>query len=430
MKKRFGLFTGIKFGPAASLLYLGENEASFSVLNRKGFLSKGETRQEFRAENFEKLLEQVKDFFRTKPPAGLTIVLNQSFFLERTVFLPFRGRKSVSLVLPGELAPLLPSPLSEYFYDFIIPEAENLPITVFLLPAVVRQSIAAVFPDVPFRILPLDLALSRHPAVTGSENAFLLVKEKDQARLVLFQEGRYILGRSFNFGEADYEERLAEEKRFLLHSGRFPADTEPVPVTPDKKLACNLSSGPLDFTLKKGGQASLAENTSFLYFAVGALVVIGILFFVSLKAKEAASLSYSKVSQELARQKEMLQIDGASLTPLLSDKNVALLLREDLSPLETFRRFNDAVPGDIPLVLDYLQVDRQKLNLDAALNTPAQVDALAKKMAESGRFEEIVLGELKLDGGSVKFPMTAKVSTVRLEQETKTDTENKEKPKK
>ena len=355
------------------------------------------------------MLEQAAAFLLTNPPAKLTVVLNHSFFLERTVFLPFRRRKAVSLVLSGELTPLLPSPLSEYFYDFVAPEAEHLPVTVFLLPAAVHQSITEAFPDIPVWILPSDLVLSRHSAVTRSENALLLVSGKNQARLLLFRKGKYILGRSFNFGESDYQQRLTEEKRILFHSSRFPADAEPEPVTPDERLVFGLPFRPQDFALKKGGQTSRPKDVSLLYVAVSSLVILWILFFASLRAKNAALLSYRQVNGELAQQKEMAQVGGTSLTSILSDKNVTLLLQDELSPLETFSKFNEALPNNLPLNLDYLQIDRQKLILNGTLGAPAQVDTLVNKLIASGRFNEVVLGELKIERGTVKFPLTTKI---------------------
>ena len=407
MKKRAGLFTGIKFPPVASL-YLGENEASLSILTRKGFFSKAEVRQEFQAATLGEILEQAADFLRNNPPAKLTVVLNYSFFLERTVFLPFRLRKAVSMVLSGELAPLLSSPLSVYFYDFVAPEAEYLPVTVFLLPAAVHQSIIESFPDIPVWILPLDLALNRHLAVIRSENSLLLVSGKTQARLFLFQKGKYILGRSFNFGESDYQQRLTEEKGILLRSSRLP-EMEPEPVIPDERLVFGLPLRPREFTLKKGDQISRSKDTSSLYIVVGGLVILWILFFASLRAKNAALLSYRQVNGELAQQKELAQVGGTSLSSIFSDKNVALLLQDELSPLETFSRFNEALPNDLPLIFDSLQVDRQKLVLTGTLGSPAQVDTLVNKLTASGRFEEVVLGELKIEGGTVKFPLTAKI---------------------
>ena len=359
------------------------------------------------------MLEQAAVFLRTNSPAKLTVVLNNSFFLERTVFLPFRRRKAVSLVLPGELTPLLASPLSEYFYDFVAPEAEHLPITVFLLPSAVHQFIVEAFPDIPVWILPSDLVLSRHPAVTRSENALLLVSGKTQARLFLFQKGKYILGRSFNFSESDYQQRLIEEKGLLLHSSRFPADAEPELVAPDERFAFSLPLRLHDFTLKKGGHISRSKDVSPLYIALGGLVILWILFFASLRAKNAAFLSYRQVSGELAQQKEMAQVGGASLSSILSDKNVALLLQSELSPLETFSWFYEALPNDLPLILDSLQIDRQKLILNGTLVAPAQVDTLVNQMASSGRFKEVVLGELKIENGTVKFPLTAKIAVVQ-----------------
>ncbi|MCX5642935.1 MAG: hypothetical protein NTY10_06910 [Candidatus Omnitrophica bacterium] len=409
MKKRSGLFTGTKFLPAASL-YLGENEASLSVLTRRGLFSKEEVRQEFQAETLRENLEQIADFIRTKPPAKLTIVLSHSFFLERTVFLPFRSRKSVSLVLPGELAHLLPAPLSEYFYGFVVPEAEHLPVTVFLLPAALHQSIVEVFPDVSIQIVPSDLLLSRHPVVARSENALLLVSGKTQARLFLFQKGKYSLGRSFNFGESDYRQRLAEEKGILLRSSRLPEDVEPEPVTLDERLLFGLSFPPQDFALKKGDQISRPSDISPLYFVVSGLIIFLIIFVVSLRAKNGALLSYRQVSGELAQQKELAQVGGTSLASILSDKNVTLLLQNELSPLETFSRFNEVLSKDLPLVLDYLQIDRQKLILNGTLGAPDQVDALVNKLVSSGRFNEVVLGEVKIERGIVKFPLTAKIA--------------------
>ena len=333
--------------------------------------------------------------------------------MERTVFLPFRRRKAVSLVLPGELAPLLSSPLSEYFYDFVAPETEHLPVTVFLLPAAVHQSITEAFPDISVWILPLGLVLSRHPTVTRSKNALLLVSGKTQARLFLFQKGKYILGRSFNFGESDYQQRLTEEKGLLLRSSRFPADAEPEPVTPDERLTFGLPLRPQDFALKKGGQISRSKDVSPLYIAVGGLVILWVLFFASLRAKNAALLSYRQISGELAQQKEMAQVGGTSLASILSDKNVTLLLQDKLSPLETFSRFNEALPNDLPLSLDYLQIDRQKFILNGTLGAPAQVDTLVNKLVASGWFSEVVLGEVKIESGTVKFPLTAKIAVAQ-----------------
>ncbi len=317
------------------------------------------------------------------------------------------------MVLPGELAPLLSSPLSEYFYDFVAPEAEHLPVTVFLLPAAVYQSITEAFSDIPVWILPLGLVLSRHQAVTRSENALLLVSGKNQARLLLFQKGKYVLGRSFNFGESDYQQRFTEEKGFLLRSSRLPADVEPEPVTPDERLVFGLPLRSQDFALKKGDQMSRSKDVSPLYIAVGGLVILWILFFASLRAKNVALLSCRQVSGELTQQKEMAQVGGTSLASIFSDKNVTLLLQNELSPLETFSRFNEALPNDLPLILDYLQVDRQKLILNGTLGTPAQVDTLVNKLVASGRFKEVVLGELKIEGGTVKFPLTAKIGVTQ-----------------
>jgi len=359
------------------------------------------------------MLEQAAAFLQTNPPGKLTVVLNHSFFLERTVFFPFRSRKAVSLVLSGELASLVPSPLSEYFYDFVVPGAEHLPVSVFLLPAAVHQSIVEAFSDIPVWIVPSDLALSRHPAANRSANALLLVSGKNQARLLLFRKGNYVLGRSFNFVESDYRQRLAEETGLLLRSSRFPADVEPEPVTPDERLAFGLPLRPQDFALKKGGQISRPKDVSVLYVLVGGLVMLWILFFFSLRAKNTAFFSYRQVGGELAQQKEMAQVGGASLTSILSDKNVALLLRDELSPLETFSRFNEALPKDLPLGLDYLQIDRQKLLLNGTLNTPVQVDTLVNKMVASGGFNEVVLGEVKIERGTVRFPLTAKIAVVK-----------------
>lgn len=316
------------------------------------------------------------------------------------------------MVLPGELTPLLASPLSEYFYDFVVPEAEYLPVTVFLLPVVIYQSVIDAFPNIPVWILPLGLLLSRHPAVTRSKNALLLVSGKTQGRLFLFQKGKYLLDRGFNFGKSDYQQRLAEEKGLLLHSSRFP-EIEPEPVNPDERLVFGLPLRPQDFTLKKGGQISPPKDISLLYIVVSSLVMLWILFFVSLKAKNAALNSYQQTNENLAQQKEMARVGGTSLSDILSDKNIALLLQDELSPLETFSRFNEVIPADLPLVLDYIQVDRQKLVLNGTLGTPAQVDTLVNKLVASGRFEEVVLGELKLEGGTVKFPLTAKIINVQ-----------------
>ncbi len=312
---------------------------------------------------------------------------------------------------------MLPSPLSEYFYDFTAPEAGHLPVTVFLLPAAVHQSITGAFPDIPVRLLPLDLVLSRHPAVTRSENALLLVSGKNQGRLFLFRKGKYVLGRSFNFTESDYRQRLAEEKGLLLHSSRLP-ETEPETVTPDEKLVFGLSFRPQGFALKKGGQVSRPKGGSLLYAAFGGLVILWVLFFASLKAKNAAFLSYRQVSGELAQQKELAQVGGASLTSIFTDKNVTLLLKDEFSPLETFSRFNEALPNDLPLSLDYLQIDRQKLILNGTLDAPAQVDTLVNKLVASGQFKEVVLGELKIERGTIKFPLTAKVAAAQKQNET------------
>ena len=106
----------------------------------------------------------------------------------------------------------------------------------------------------------------------------------------------------------------------------------------------------------------------------------------------------------------MAQVGGTSLASIFSDKDVTLLLQNELSPLETFSRFNEALPNDLPLTLDSLQVDRQKLTLNGTLGAPAQVDTLVNKLIASGRFKEVVLGELKIEGGTVKFPLTAKIA--------------------
>jgi hypothetical protein len=294
----------------------------------------------------------------------------------------------------------------------VAPEAEHLPVTVFLLPAAVQQSIAEIFPDIPVWILPLDLVLSRHPAAIRSENALLLASGKNQARLFLFRKGKYVLGRSFNFGKSDYRQRLTEEKGILLRSSRLP-EIEPEPVIPDEKLVFGLTLRPQDFTLKKGGQISRPKDVSSLYVAVGGLVILWILFFASLRAKNAALLSYRQVSGKLAQQRESAQVGGTSLSSVLSDKNVTLLLQSELSPLETFSRFNEALPDDLPLVLDSLQIDRQKLILNGTLGAPAQVDTLVNKLTASGRFKEVVLGELKIEGGTVKFPLTAKIAVAQ-----------------
>jgi hypothetical protein len=146
---------------------------------------------------------------------------------------------------------------------------------------------------------------------------------------------------------------------------------------------------------------------------VGGLVILWILFFASLRAKNAALLSYQQVSGKLAQQKEMAQVGGTSLASILSDKNVILLLQDEFSPLETFSRFNEALPNDLPLILDYLQVDRQKLILNGTLGDPTQVDTLVNQLTASGRFNEIVLGEVKIERGTVKFPLTAKITVAQ-----------------
>ena len=408
------MFTGITFLPPACL-YLEENSAHLYFLRRNGFFGKEEVFQEFRTEGFEDLLEGIRQFLTDVHPSKLTVILNSSFFLERTVIFPFRRRQTIAQVLPGELQSLLTAPVSEYLYDFIVPEEPHLPVTVFLLPLNIYQSLASALQPASFRIIPSDLVLGFHPAVAGADNALVLTRSGRQAQLVVYQKNKFALGRTFYYTEENYAHRSLEEKQILLRTGRF-SDMEPVEIVPDQKMVTALSSVRQPFNLKTAAKESFFQEKPFLiYFTAFSLVLLWFLFFVSAKAKSSAQLSQQNISRQLQEQRVLTKVGGASLELLLSDRTASLLLQEKLSPLETFSCFNDAVPKDLPLVLDSLQIDRQKLSLTGTLNSPAQVDRLVKGLSDSGVFDEVVLGEMKVEAGSVRFPLTAKIAEKQMQ---------------
>ena len=395
---------------------LEETEASLTLRSGWLFTPKKEIRQEFRAENLEILLDKVKECLRANPPCRLTVLLNHSFFLERTLFLPFQKKRLIALVLPEELESRLPAPLSEYLYGFIVPGEPHLPVTVILLPVKTWHLLKETFQDFRWKVRPGDLILNRHPAVRDKKTVLLLVKRRNQARIILFQKGRFVTGRSFLFTDENYEQRLSEESRFFLRSNRLPEDLEPVEVYPDERLALSsvFQSQPFSFRTQSVTSFWARHSTVYASF-LGSLAILGILSFLSYHAKKTASLSYQKVNDELRRQESFFPAGDSSLQRLLSDRTIQTMLRSDLSPLATFKTFTESLPADVPLSLDYLSVDREKITINGTLNAPSQVDRLLKSLLSSGRFKEPVLGELNLETGTVKFPLTMKIQPAEKE---------------
>ncbi|MFH0796548.1 MAG: PilN domain-containing protein [Candidatus Omnitrophota bacterium] len=412
MKKKSSLFTIFKPKPVASLL-LEETEASLTL--RSGWFTPREVRQEFRAENFEDLLGKVKERLQANPPCRLTVLLNHSFFLERTLFFPFSKKRLIALVLPEELESLLPSPLSEYLYGFIVPEEPHLPVTVILLPVKTWHLLKETFQPFRWKIRPGDLLLNRHPAVKGKGNVLILVKRRNQARIILFQKGKFVTGRSFLFTRENYEQRLSEESRFFLRSNRLPEDLKPVEVYPDERLALSFVFRSQDFSFRTQSIISFWSRTSTVYaFSLVSLAILGIFSFLSFHARNTASLSYQKVNDELRRQETFFPAGDIPLSDLFSDRTMRTMLQGNLSPLETLNAFTESLPADLPLILNYLTVDREKMTINGTLNSPSQVDRLLESLLSSGHFKEPVLGELKLETGTVKFPLTVKIQPAEV----------------
>ena len=123
------------------------------------------------------------------------------------------------------------------------------------------------------------------------------------------------------------------------------------------------------------------------------------------------------MNDELRRQESFFLAGDSSLSGLLSDQTIRTMLQGDLSPLATVKVFTESIPADVPLILDYLSVDREKITINGTLSTPSQVDRLLKSLLSSGRFTEPALGELKLEAGTVKFPLTIKIQPAEVKGE-------------
>lgn len=348
-------------------------------------------------------------FLEARPVARLTVLCDHSLLVERVLFLPRLGRKKISLMIPGEISALVPGPLGNYLGAFTVPGRPGRPVTVRLLPLKIRAAVAAAFPGTRLDFLPLDAVL---PRVSGEKGrpSLVLVGEPDGARLVFCEDGEALAGRSFRFsGSGDEAETVAREAAILARQVRAP---EGLAIARFKgwEESGPLFSGRLPgprFAPLVEGDLSRARLVMPALLAAGVLA-LGLVFHHAYREREEARARYESAGRFLAEaaagpvsaaEREFLEI--------LSRPGVARLFDGRFSPLEGFLQFHRAVPDEVPLVVEYLEIDRERMILRGRVDSPRQVETLARRLQGSGFFAEPVLGELQVEAGRVSFPLTA-----------------------
>jgi len=398
-----GFFTGSGFSRRTTL-YLEETRAWLWAGG--GPFQKAGDAVSFEADRLERLLEELKNGFQARPGERVTVILAPELVLEKAVFLPFRQARQVALVLPEELAAVLPDSLEEYRYGFLAPPDDPFPVTAFLAREADLSRIAAALQPGRPRFVTLEPVLASLKAA-GRDQVILLIRGGRSHRLALFQKGRFAMGRSFRSGPAEFEERLREERELLLRSARLPETVESVEFNPARELDPDRAGRTRAFPLLPGGGGQNRDRRLAGGLAMtAALLVLAALTIFSTQARRRAEADYRRVDNELRRQKTLAAGADANFSQLMADETAARLVRSDLSPLESFNRFTVAVPENLPLTLEYLEIDRTRVLVNAALPEAGQLDRLVKALTRSGDFVNPVLGELKVDKGLVRFPLT------------------------
>ena len=88
-------------------------------------------------------------------------------------------------------------------------------------------------------------------------------------------------------------------------------------------------------------------------------------------------------------------------------EKIALLSEKEKSPLETLKRFSTIIPEDLRIEVKNIVIDRKILTISANLPSLKEIDELKKVLKNSSYFEEIKIGETRLnkEKGRVEFSM-------------------------
>lgn len=340
----------------------------------------------------------------------ITVLLHASLLLERSFRVPFGGRRKIALVMPEELAPVIPRPLEEYLYDFTVPSNTGHPVSVFLLPAEISREIAgALSGHAVHRLVPLDIAAGMLAPFRRAKAILMLARSDRDGRFAFFSGGRYVAGRNFRLAEAGDEAGLEREKKLFLHSVRGPDDVAVREFKESDEAA--LAGQPLPrFTFRAPGAVLSVRDLLFWPGVALALLLLAALVVASLRERDEMRARLESARAEVDRARRETRFDDERLLDILTAPAVTRLMNNDLSPLVSFERFAGAVPEELPLMLEYLEIDRNRLTVNARLRSPEQVDRLVSVLLEEGAFREPSLGELRVESDHVQFPLTLRVA--------------------
>jgi len=92
-------------------------------------------------------------------------------------------------------------------------------------------------------------------------------------------------------------------------------------------------------------------------------------------------------------------------------EKIALLSEKEKSPLETLKRFSAIIPEDLRIEVKNIVIDRKILTISANLPSLKEIDELKKVLKNSSYFEEIKIGETRLnkEKGRVEFDLNLKI---------------------
>lgn len=338
----------------------------------------------------------------------LLVLLRSPLLLERHFFVPFSGRRKIALVLPEELAPVLPGSLDDYAYGFTVPPATRHPVSVFLLPVATRRLVTGALRDFAPRLGVLDIARARLPQLRGRPAALLV--DPARGRLAFHVRGRFVAGRGGRAAAED-EAALEREKKIFLHAVRAGDNVfvHALPDGADEAAACLYAARPFPF---RAPAASAVSPRDVLAWGALAAALLVLVLAVSAARRErfAARDGLATITAELARARAAAEIADEQALALLNAPAVSRLMDDRFSPLSSFRRFSEAVPAELPLMLEYLEIDRGRMTMNARLRSPEQVDRLVGALVTGDRFREPSLGELRVEADHVRFPLTLRLS--------------------
>ncbi len=374
---------------------------------REGKGGRRRVERRFSADDFSRLLDKVKEYFVAEDVFSCLVIPGYSLLLERTIYLPFRRKRAVNLVLPEELSPLLSVPLSEYVYGFSLPRERRWPISVFLLPVTRYRFIRNALAGFRFRVAPADLVAAQHPAVSGRKkgDSLLALDFPSGGRLILFRGGRFVAGRSFKTS-AD-EKTIKREKEVFLRTCRLPETLEPVVVRLPEIFARPFLFP--RFIFRQPGPVISREKFVPLAGALALLLLVAISFY-AVGFRREMKMQRDQAAFRLSEFEDPEATAALQILEEVTGSDIFTLLNPELSPLENLKVFWDTIPGELPLILDSLEADRERLVVRGALVSPGQVELLVKSINASPRFQEAALGELTVEENRVRFPLNIKVT--------------------